>query len=157
MTRFLKRYWAFYDKLVAYRARASPAARRRLSAAFDRVFATVTGYQALDERIAKTRSKKAALLLVLEHPEIPLHNNASELGARRRVRKRDVSFGPRTVAGRRAWDTFLTIAATAQKLGVSFYHYILDRVSEARQMPNLADLIDQRAKDHNLGASWGAA
>ena len=157
VTRFLKRYWAFYDKLVAYRARASPAARRRLSAAFDRVFATVTGYQALDERIAKTRSKKAALLLVLEHPEIPLHNNASELGARRRVRKRDVSFGPRTVAGRRAWDTFLTIAATAQKLGVSFYHYILDRVSEARQMPNLADLIDQRAKDHNLGASWGAA
>ena len=157
VTRFLKRYWAFYDKLVAYRARASPAARRRLSAAFDRLFATVTGYQALDERIAKTRSKKAALLLVLEHPEIPLHNNASELGARRRVRKRDVSFGPRTVAGRRAWDTFLTIAATAQKLGVSFYHYILDRVSEARQMPNLADLIDQRAKDHNLGASWGAA
>jgi len=53
----------------------------------------VTGYQALDERIAKTRSKKAALLLVLEHPEIPLHNNASELGARRRVRKRDVSLG----------------------------------------------------------------
>ena len=157
VTRFLKRYWAFYDKLVAYRARASPAARRRLSAAFDRLFATVTGYQALDERIAKTRSKKAALLLVLEHPEIPLHNNASELGARRRVRKRDVSFGPRTVAGRRAWDTFLTIAATAQKLGVSFYHYILDRVSEARQMPNLADLIDQRAKDHNLGASWDAA
>jgi hypothetical protein len=156
LTRFLKRYWAFYDKLLAYRARPSPAGRRRLSAAFDRLFATVTGYQALDERIAKTRSKKAALLLVLEHPEIPLHNNASELAARRRVRKRDVSFGPRTVAGTRAWDTFMTIAATAQKLGVSFYHYILDRVSEARQMPNLADLIDQRAKDLNLGASWGA-
>jgi hypothetical protein len=157
LTRFEKRYWAFYDKLLAYRARPSPAARRRLSATFDRLFATVTGYQALDERIAKTRSKKAALLLVLEHPEIPLHNNASELGARRRVRKRDVSFGPRTAAGTRAWDTFMTIAATAQKLGVSFYHYILDRVSEARQMPNLADLIDYRAKDLNLGASWGAA
>ena len=157
LTRFLKRYWAFYDKLLAYRARPSPAARRRLNAAFDRLFATVSGYQALDERIAKTRSKKAALLLVLEHPEIPLHNNASELGARRRVRKRDVSFGPRTVAGTRAWDTFMTIAATAQKLGVSFYHSIRDRVSEARQLPNLADLIDQRAKDLNLGASWDAA
>jgi hypothetical protein len=157
VARFLKRYWAFYDKLVAYRARPRPVARRRLEATFDRLFATVTGYQALDERIAKTRSKKAALLLVLEHPEIPLHNNASELGARRRVRKRDVSFGPRTAAGARAWDTFMTIGATAQKLGVSFYHYILDRVSEARQMPNLADLIDQRAKDLNLGASWGAA
>jgi hypothetical protein len=152
---FLKRYWAFYDELLAYRARPSPAERNRLDSTFDQLFATVTGYQALNERIAKTRANKAALLLVLEHPEIPLHNNASELGARRRVRKRDISFGPRTDAGTRAWDTFMTIAATAQKLGVSFYHYILDRVSEAGQMPDLADLIDQRANDLNLGASWG--
>lgn len=153
---FLKRYWGFYDELLAYRARPSPAERDRLETTFDTLFATVTGYQALDERIAKTREKKVALLLVLAHPEIPLHNNASELGARRRVRKRDVSYGPRTTAGTRAWDTFMTIAATAQKLGVSFYHYILDRVSEARQLPDLADLIDQRANDLHLGASWGA-
>ena len=31
--------------------------------------------------------------MVLDHPELPLHNNASELAVRRRVRKRDVSFG----------------------------------------------------------------
>jgi len=157
LTTFLKRYWAFYDQLLAYRSQPSLDERSRLDSAFDQLFATVTGYQALDERIAKTRAKKGALLLVLAHPEIPLHNNASELGARRRVRKRDVSFGPRTLAGTRAWDTFMTIAATAQKLGVSFYHYILDRVSETRQMPNLADLIDHRAQDLNLGASWNTS
>jgi len=157
LTAFLKRYWACYDELLADRTRPSPTERSRLDRAFDQLVATVTGYQALDERIAKTRAKKVALLLVLDHPEIPLHNNASELGARRRVRKRDVSFGTRTTAGTRAWDTFMTIAATAQKLGVSFYHYILDRVSEARQMPNLADLIDQRAHDLNLGASWNTS
>jgi hypothetical protein len=66
------------------------------------------------------RFVKKALLLVLEYPELPLHNNASELGIRRRVRKRDVSFGPRSEAGKRAWDTFMTLAETARKLGDSF-------------------------------------
>jgi len=42
----------------------------------------------------KTKVKKDRLLLVLKHPELPLHNNASELGVRQRVQKRDVSFGP---------------------------------------------------------------
>jgi len=82
---------------------------------FDELFATQTGCEALDERIAKTRAKKQSLLLVLEYPELPLHNNASELGVRRRVRKRDVSFGPRTEAGKRAWDTFMTLAETTRK------------------------------------------
>src|SRR5574341_61621 len=99
-------------------------------------------------------AKKAHLLLVLAHPEIPLHNNPAELGARARVRKRDVSFGPRTCEGAKAWDTFMTLAESATKLGVSFYHYIHDRVSGASQMPSLADLIVERAKVLNLGTSW---
>jgi hypothetical protein len=43
------------------------------------LFGTKTGYEALDEKIAKTRENKAGLLAVLRHPEVPLHNNASEL------------------------------------------------------------------------------
>ena len=96
LTDFTKQFWDFYDELLAYRQQPSAAEKVRLTAKFETLFATVTGYQALDERIAKTRLKQASLLLVLEHPEIPLHNNPAELGARQRVRKRDVSFGPRT-------------------------------------------------------------
>jgi hypothetical protein len=70
-----------------------------------------------------------------------------------RVRKRDVSFGPRTRDGVTAWDTFMTLAETATKLGVSFYHYMHDRVSGAYQMPSLADLIAEQAKVLNLGTS----
>ena len=119
-----------------------------------RLCSTVTGYAALDERIAKTRAKKRCLLMVLAHPEIPLHNNPAELGARARVRKRDVSFGPRTRDGAKAWDTFMTLTETATKLGVSFSHYIHDRVSGAYQMPSLAALIAEQSKVLNLGASW---
>lgn len=151
---FVQRFWAYYDQLLAYREQPTPAEAVRLEGVFEALFSTVTGYHALDERIDKTRTKKACLLMVLSHPEIPLHNNPAELGARARVRKRDVSFGPRTREGANAWDTFMTLAETATKLGVSFYHYIHDRVSGAYQMPALADLIAERAKDLNLGASW---
>ena len=131
LAEFQKQFWDFYDELLAYRAAPSPAEKVRLTAEFDRIFATVTGYQQLDDRIEKTRLKKASLLLVLEHPEIPLHNNPAELGARQRVRKRDVSFGPQTADGARAWDTFQTLTGTATKLGVSIYHYLRDRVAQA--------------------------
>jgi transposase IS66 family protein len=151
---FVQRFWAYYAQLLAYREQPAPEVATRLAAEFATLFATVTGYQALDERIAKTRAKQSCLLMVLAHPEIPLHNNPAELGARARVRKRDVSFGPRTHEGTMAWDTFMTLAATATKLGVSFYHYIHDRISGTSQMPSFADLIGERAKMLNLGASW---
>ena len=154
---FVQRFWLYYAQLLAYRAHPTPAEAVRLTREFETLFATVTGYAALDERIAKTRTKQGGLLLVLAHPEIPLHNNPAELGARARVRKRDVSFGPRTREGATAWDTFMTLAETATKLGVSFYHYMHDRVSGAYQMPSLADLIATRAQRLNLGASWNTS
>lgn len=151
---FSKQFWEYYDQLLAYRLEPSLAEKERLAAAFDKLFATTTGYRALDERIEKTKLKKASLLMVLDHPEIPLHNNPAELGARQRVRKRDVSFGPRTPDGAKAWDTFMTLTATAKQLGVSIYRYIHDRVSGAYEMPHLAELISQRASQLTLGASW---
>ena len=153
---FLGTFWDYYHDLLAYREQPTAEAHARLDAAFDVLFSTVTGYAALDDRIAKTRLKKSALLRVLNHPDLPLHNNPAELGARARVRKQLVSFGPRSPGGIRAWDTFMTLAATTAKLGLSFYAYILDRVSQAKQIPPLADLMLQRAQDLGLAATWPA-
>jgi hypothetical protein len=153
---FLKRFWRYYDRLLLYRQNPSPEKSLRLEAEFDRLFATRTGYDELDQRIAKSQAKKSNLLLVLKHPELPLHNNPAELGARQRVRKRDVSFGPRTQDGVRAWDTFATLAATTKKLSVSFYQYIFDRISEAKQIPPLAHLVENAALQLNLGWSWAS-
>ena len=151
---FLVQYWAYYRKLLRYREQPSEAEAEQLGAEFGRLFATKTGYAALDERIYKTREKRRGLLRVLEHPELPLHNNPAELGARRRVRKRDVSFGPQSERGIAAWDTFHTLVATTQKLGVRFYDYVRDRICQKMQFPSLAELITQRARGLNLGASW---
>lgn len=151
---FLKAFWSYYRELLAYREQPTPEEAERLSQAFDTLFATRTGYRALDERIALTAAKKDLLLAVLAHPEIPLHNNPAELGARAHVRKRDVSFGTRTQDGAKAWDTFMTLAATTKKLGVNFHHYILDRVSETNAIPSLAEIIRQQASELDLASSW---
>lgn len=147
-------FWAYYRELLAYRAQPTAAEATRLEQRFDELFGTPTGFRLLDERITLTHQKKDGLLLVLRHPELPLHNNPAELAARRRVRKRDASFGPRSEAGLTAWDTFMTLAATTQQLGVSFYHYLTDRLTKAGRVPPLADLITERAHALNLGASW---
>jgi hypothetical protein len=141
----LDQVWTYYRELLAYREHPTHADRTRLDARFDALFGTVTGYRELDRRLALTREKKPELLRVLEHPELPLHNNPAELGARQRVRKRDVSFGPRSPAGSAAWDTFMTLAATTRKLGLDFAAYLTDRFTRAGQIPPLADLLSDRA------------
>ncbi len=84
---------------------------------------------------------------MLDHPDVPRHNNPAELGARHRVRKRDVSCGPRSQAGLTAWDIFGTLTQTAAKRGVNSAHYLHDRLSGAYQTPSLATLITQRAAE----------
>ncbi|MBW2566874.1 MAG: transposase [Deltaproteobacteria bacterium] len=151
---FLEQYWGFYKQLLTYQQHPTIDAYTLLDNEFDKLFSTVTGYYALDQRIAKTMDKKVSLLMVLDHPEIPLHNNPAELGARKRVRKRVVSFGTRTDDGTKAWDTFMSLSATAKKLGINFYSYLYDRISHSFKITNLADVIYQRAKEFDLAASW---
>ena len=81
-----------------YRQSPTPERAVQLREQFDELFSTVTGYDALDQRIVKTKADQTHLLMVLHHPEIPLHNNPVELDARLRVRKRVVSYGPRSAA-----------------------------------------------------------
>ena len=142
---FLNLYWEYYRKLLAYKTAPSHEAVSQLSKEFDCLFSTLTGYQALDERIAKTKQKKVQLLLVLKYPELPLHNNDAELAARAQVRKRDVSLHTITEEGTQANDTFLTITQTCKKLGVNAYDYIFDRVSKKFELPSLAEIIQKKA------------
>ena len=142
---FRKAYWAFYDQLARYKDQPIPAEANRLSEEFDRLFSTQTGYEQLDERIAKTRAKKRALLMVLRHPELPLHNNAAELAARAQARARDVSLHTKSNAGTQAKDTFMSLVDTAKKLGVNVYDYFYDRISGKFTLPSLAQLIREKS------------
>lgn len=138
---FLDEFWTYYHELNQYRAQPTEEEAERLKKRFDEIFGQKTDYDQLNHRLALTLAQKTELLVVLDDETVLLHNNPAELGARQRVRKRDVSFGPRSDAGRVAWDVFATVAETAKKLGVNFYDYVSDRIAEVNEMPALADLI----------------
>jgi len=87
LDKFLKSFWDYYRKLLAYQNAPSDEAAQKLVFRF---FATQSGYEELDERKQLTAAKMEELLLVLEHPELPLHNNPAELGARTIVLRRNI-------------------------------------------------------------------
>ena len=147
---FRGQFWIYYRQLLAYRQQPDPLEKEWLAQEFDRLFAIKTGYQALDDRIAKTEAKKTELLRVLDYPQLPLHNNEAELGARQRKPKENISYGPRTSAGAKGWDTGLTLVATARKLGVNIFAYLHDRIAHLNQMPCLADLITLKATEDQV-------
>jgi FtsZ-binding cell division protein ZapB len=143
---FRSRYWDYYRKLLLFKECPTQEKAEKLTDDFDVLFSTKTNYQTLNERIEKTKEKKFELLLVLKYPELPLHNNDAELGARAQVRKRDVSLHTITEEGTKANDSFSTIVQTAKKLEVSVYDYFNDRVSKSFKMPSLAEMIRTKCK-----------
>lgn len=143
---FRQAYWQFYHRLVAYRQTPNANERERLRTDFQELFTRKTDYRALNERIALTFAKQTQLLVVLDHPQVPLHTNQIERDIRSWVRRRKISAGVRTLAGAQAWDTFLSLAVTSRKLGVSFYHYVYDRIAAINQMPSLAELVRAQAQ-----------
>jgi hypothetical protein len=50
----------------------------------------------LDERKQLIIAKASELLKVLEHPEIPLHNNPAQLAARTMVQRLNISYATET-------------------------------------------------------------
>jgi hypothetical protein len=138
---FRDRYWTYYASLQDYRAGPTKELAAKLRLEFDSLFSTRTGYAALDDRIKKTAAKKDELLTVLSVPEVPLHNNDSELGARVSARRRDVSLHSRSERGVHAMDIFTTLVQTSKKLSISAFEYVRDRLSGSLEMPSLAKSI----------------
>ena len=148
LERFSEDFWSLY------RDHPTHAEAERLRTRFEQLFGQSGGYDELDERLAMTLAKQKSLLMVLSHPEILLHNNPAELGARQRVRKRDVSLQARTRERIAVWDTFQTLVETANKLGVTIYQYFHDRIAQSHLIPTCATLIQERCLDLHLGDSW---
>lgn len=138
--------WQLYRDLQAYRAAPTEAAKPTLTARFDALCATRTCFASLNQALRRMQRNKPELLLVLERPDLPLHNNLSEGDIREYVKRRKISGGTRSEAGRRARDTFASLKKTCRKLGVSFWAFLNDRVRAAGQIPSLPSLIEARAQ-----------
>jgi hypothetical protein len=140
-----KQIWDFYKGLKTYKISPDETKKTQLEESFEEIFTQKTNYQMLNLALGRIYVNKAELLLVLDRPEIPLHNNLSENDIREYVKRRKVSGSTRSEQGRRCRDTFTSLKKTCRKLGVSFWDYLLDRTSRTHKIPPLTELIFQHA------------
>jgi Transposase IS66 family len=143
--------WELYQDLKAYRQQPQPVQVPVLTARFEALCAQRTGYPSINNVLSEMREHQADLLRVLERPEVPLHNNASESDIRDYVKKRKISGSTRSDDGRRCRDTFASLKKTCRKLGIRFWDYLQDRVRALDKVPRLADAIRQRAAESTAG------
>ena len=140
--------WGLYGDLKDYKAAPSPSRQGDLRARFDHIFERQTGFATLDRLLARLHAKKPELLLVLDHPQIPLHTNGSENDIRCQVTRRKISGGTRSDLGRDCRDAFLSLAKTCAKLGIAFWDYLGDRLATPahREVPYLPGLVRHRCQ-----------
>lgn len=137
--------WDLYHDLKHYRQHPNTVEKQELSARFDEICRTKTDFQTLNLALRRLANNKTELLLVLDRPDIPLHNNLSERDIREYVIKRKISGSTRSDEGRRCRDTFASLKKTCKKQRISFWHYLLDRISLTNTIPYLPDLIRSTA------------
>jgi hypothetical protein len=142
-----RQVWDLYQVLKLYKQSPNEALAAEVSARFDAIFTQKTRFDTLKRLLTRLHKNKSELLLVLTHPELPLHNNLSEGDVREYVKKRKISGSTRSELGRRCRDTFASVKKTCRKLGVSFWRYLKDRVSGTNTIEPLPELIRQRAAE----------
>lgn len=137
--------WTLYQKLKDYKLSPSTELRFEIETDFEVIFNQKTCFISLNLALGRIAKNKEELLRVLDHPETPLHNNGCETDIRDRVSQRKVSGGTQSNLGRRARDTFASLKRTCRKLGVSFWNYLNDRNAAVNYIPQLGQLIIERA------------
>ena len=137
--------WKLYDDLKAYKENPTEEDKPELENRFDDIFLEKSCFGTLEFALKRLHKNKAGLLLVLDRPEIPLHNNASESDIREYVKRRKVSGGTKSLSGRKSRDTFTSLKKTCRKLKVSFWEYLNDRNFKRNSIPQLSVLMRKMA------------
>ena len=133
--------WKLYRALKKYRRNPRASQKVKLETRFDSIFTRKTGFASLDIALKRIYQNKSELLLVLNRPDIPLHNNLSERDIREYVKKRKISGSTRSDVGKKCRDTFTSLKKTCRKLGISFWHYLVDRIEHQNKYPPLAEIM----------------
>ena len=139
-----KDFWAIYERLKEYKENPTLDEKLKIIESFDELCLTKTRFASLNLALKQLYKNKDELLLVLERPELPLHNNLSERDIREYVKRRKISGSTRSENGRRCRDTFASLKKTCRKLGISFWDYLRDRLVKGTEVPRLTDVMRKK-------------
>jgi len=137
--------WDLYAELKAYQADPSAELKAEIERQFDSLCEMKTCFVSSNMALKRMKLNKGELLMVLQRPEIPLHNNLSERDIREYVKKRKISGSTRSDEGRRCRDTFASLKKTCRKNGLSFWEYLQDRLGGTHRIAPLATWIFEAA------------
>ncbi|WP_067518354.1 IS66 family transposase [Endozoicomonas ascidiicola] len=101
--------WEIYDDLKAFKTEPSEENALKVRFGFSALIQTRTVCSDLQEALSSLAVIEKELLLVLEDPRLPLHNNLSESLIREYVKRRKISGSTRSEAGRQSRDTFASL------------------------------------------------
>ena len=145
---FLDDFWKLYHELLDYQKNPGVERKKELAEQFDQLFHRKTGWEELDLMIEATFQKKRNYLVTLDKPQVPLHNNHTEQQIRERVVVRRIRHGTRSEDGLKAADTFYSLKATCDKLEISFWEYLKNRVMKSGNIPRISELIRAKVEHH---------
>lgn len=91
---------------------------------YDELIAVKTNSLCVRAVIESFSKYRHELLKALDHPGLPLHNNASERDIRGVVKRRNVSGSTKSDEGKKYRDALTTIKQTCLRLGISFFGYM---------------------------------
>jgi len=140
-----KAFWSMYQDLKAYKLKPDKQRIAQLEQQFDNLCEPVLNFASLNQVLEDLKAKKNKLLLVLYRPQASLHNNDSERDIREYAKRRKISAGTRSENGKNARDTFLSLKKTCRKLTVSFWDYLLDRLTNANNILPLSLIMEQQS------------
>ena len=139
-------FWAIYRDLKAFKQSPSDELAMRIRTDFRRLIRTQTTCTALQDALAGLAVIETELLLVLDNPALPLHNNLSESQIREHVNRRKIGGGTKSENGRQSKDTFASLKKTCRQYGLSFWHYLTDRLTGSKIFPRLSQEIEHAAR-----------
>ena len=141
----LCRFWQLYRELKAFKKQPESYKADAIRKGFRDLVQTPAKCSELRSALGKLAVKEPELLEVLDDPRLPLHNNLSESQIREHVKRRKISGGTRSEAGRQSRDTFASLKKTCRLHGISFWEYLKDRLNGIGFIPRLCSLIKQNA------------
>jgi len=111
----------FYHSAKDYGEKPTTEGKRKLRSMFDSITKQKTGYEALDKQLILTKRKRDRLLLFLDYPFVPIHNNQCEQDLREFVIIRKISGETKSLAGDRSIERHLSVIQTAKKQGLNVF------------------------------------
>lgn len=96
----------------------------KLHKRLDELLTWINPNDILKNIIEKVERQRPRILIFVEHPDVPCHNNYGEYLIRIGVLKRKVSFGSKSAEGAEAYAILLSIYSTCKLRGIPFVEFI---------------------------------